>query len=181
MVVRFLYLYVGLASPRLIDAGTGSDDAGPRPSVSPVPVTRRHVAHVVQTGYVSHSSERTFPVRAILRVPFLANGWDPREAQHSWALLTLWRVPSYSQCSQAPSRSREKVRTSLHEWQRGGRRRRRGQSHSEELPLCGRRWPPMACRSPQTSSVLLWCAWRPSSSSSSRRGLATVTVIGLGS
>ena len=130
---------------------------------------------------VSHSSERTFPVRAILRVPFFANGWDPREAQHSWALLTLWRVPSYSQCSQAPSRSREKVRTSLHEWQRGGRRSRRGQSHSEELPLRGRRWPPMACRSPQTSSVLLWCAWRPSSSSSSRRGSATVTVIGLGS
>ena len=30
-------------------------------------------------------------MRAILRVPFLAHGWDPREAQHIDALLTLRR------------------------------------------------------------------------------------------
>ena len=49
-------------------------------------------------------------MRAILRVPFFANGWDPREAQHSWALLTLWRVPSYSQCSQARRQAVRKKR-----------------------------------------------------------------------
>ena len=105
-------------------------------------------------------------------------------AGHS-SLLTL-RVASAQLFSvrrrrQAVRKKRYAQARSLHEWQRGGRRRRRGQSHSEKLPLRGRRWPPMACRSPQTSSVLLWCAWRPSSSSSSRRGSATVTVIGLGS
>ena len=52
--------------------------------------------------------------------------------------------------------------------------------HNVEVPLRGRRWPPMACRSPQASGVLLWFTWGPSSSSSSQRGLATVTVSGLG-
>ena len=124
---------------------------------------------------VLHSSERTFPKRAILWVPFLANGWEPREAQHSCALLTLWRVRSCSQCSLAPSGSREKVRTSLDEEQLGGRRSRRGQSHSEELPFRGRRRPPTARQSAQASSVLLWLAWRPSSLPSSRPPLVTVT------
>ena len=48
-------------------------------------------------------------MRAILRVPFLANGWEPREAQHIVALLAVRRVPQYPQLSLAPSRSREKV------------------------------------------------------------------------
>ena len=94
---------------------------------------------------------------------------------YSCALLALRRVHSYPQLSQAPSRSREKVHASLHEWQRGGRRSRRGQSHSEELPLRGRRRPPTARQSAQASSVLLWLAWRPSSLPSSRPPLVTVT------
>ena len=48
---------------------------------------------------------RHVAVPANLRVPFLANGWDPREAQHSCALLALRRVRSYPQLSLAPSRS----------------------------------------------------------------------------
>ena len=56
---------------------------------------------------------RHVATRANLCVPFLANGWEPREAQHSCALLALRRVHSYPQLSQAPSRSREKVPTSF--------------------------------------------------------------------
>ena len=130
---------------------------------------------------VLHSSERTFPKRAILW-----RGWTPPRpppgpATYMVALSTLWRVRPYRWRLLSPTTASCSLATVSQALQLGGRRRRRGQSHNMEVPLRGRRWPPMACRSPQTSSVLLWCAWRPSSSSSSRRGLATVTVIGLGS
>ena len=133
---------------------------------------------------VLHSSERTFPKRAILCVPFLANGWEPREAQHSCALLALRRVHSYPQLSLAPSRSREKVRTSFDEEQLGGRRRRRGQSHNMEVSLLRAvgRAAKMACRSPRalpgvTSARAWWSTRVKSTAKAVTRRPTTVRTV----
>ena len=62
---------------------------------------------------VTDSSLATRAIYSILCVPFLLIGWVLCAPTRTGALLAPWRVHRYRSLCTAPSRSREKVRTSL--------------------------------------------------------------------